>query len=132
MIMAQASIVSVQQDPQINIMFDESHTNSNADYSVSNFASDRAMKEPVTLLREEGFRVNINSKEITLELLNDTIGQKGLLILCLLDDPISPEEGAAINEWVRGGGSLFTATQPDYAGFGYSKSENTNDLLKFL
>ena len=132
LITSQGNITAVKQDQIIKIMFDESHINPDGDYSVSNFASDRAMKEPVTLLREEGFKVNINNEEITLELLNDKIGEKGLLILCLLDDPISEEEGAAINEWVRNGGSVFTSTEPDYAGFSYSKNENTNDLLKYL
>ena len=132
LINSQATINTTKQDQEVNIMFDESHINSDGDYSVGNFASDRAMKEPVTLLRDEGFRVNINKEEITLELLNERIGEKGLLILCLLDDPVSEEEGAAINEWVNAGGSLFTATQPDYAGFSYSKNENTNDLLKFI
>ena len=57
---------SLNQDDKGFILFDESHINPEADYSVANFASDRAMKEPVTLLREQGFKVRTNDKEITI------------------------------------------------------------------
>ena len=124
--------ISTNQEQDIIILFDESHIDSSADYSVGNFASHRAMKEPVNMLRAQGFEVKVNKEEITVDLLNTTIGEKGLLIICLLDKPVSEEEGAAINTWVRAGGSLFTSTQPDYAGFGYSKNGNTNDLLKYI
>ncbi|MFX1517045.1 MAG: hypothetical protein ACFFC6_12155 [Promethearchaeota archaeon] len=130
--LSKATPISANQEQDVIILFDESHIDSGAGYSMGNFASQRSMKEPVTMLREQGFTVKLNKQEITLDLLNNSIGPKGLLIICLLDKEVTPEEGEAINTWVRGGGSLFTTTEPDYAGFSYSKNVNTNNLLKYI
>ncbi|MFW9991410.1 MAG: hypothetical protein ACFFD4_05060 [Candidatus Odinarchaeota archaeon] len=131
-IATQSTPTSRNQDQTVKILFDESHIDTESGYSMDSFNSKRNMKEPVQILREQGFTVSVNKEDITVDLLNEKIGEKGLLIICLLDKPVTEEEGAAINEWVRNGGSVFTTTEPDYAGFEYSKGENTNDMLKYI
>ena len=123
----------------VPIIFDESHLNSGLTYSLYQFDHENAMQKPLELLNQldfngdflSDFNVLINKERFTASYFED-VGPYGILIMTLLDEKIGSSEGKIIKEWVKNGGSIFIATQPDYAGFGYCKVEETNSLLKKL
>jgi hypothetical protein len=126
-------------DSTIPVIFDESHLDPDSTYSLYQFDHDNAMQKPLELLSQldldqnfaSDFNVTINTNRFTTEYFEE-IGPRGILIMTLLDEKVGSTEGKVIKNWVESGGSIFIATQPDYAGFRYCKVEETNLLLKKL
>ncbi|MHA2090717.1 MAG: hypothetical protein ACW98K_07645 [Candidatus Kariarchaeaceae archaeon] len=123
----------------IPIIFDESHLDTDSTDSLFQFDHDNAFQKPLELLNQidmdqnfvSDYHVTINKDRFTSDYF-EGIGSRGILIMTLLDVSVGSVEGSAIKEWVKNGGSIFIATQPDYAGFSYCKVQQTNFLLKKL
>ena len=128
-----------QLNAAIPIIFDESHLDPDSTDSLFQFDHENALQKPLELLSQmdidgdfiSDYHVTINTDPFTSEYF-EAIGTRGVLIMTLLDENIGSVEGSIIKEWVENGGSIFIATQPDYAGFSYCKVQQTNYLLKKL
>jgi hypothetical protein len=123
----------------IPIIFDESHLDPDSSDSLVQFDHENALQKPLELLNQidmdenfvSDYHVTINKDRFTSEYF-EGLGTRGILIMTLLDENVGSVEGSIIKEWVENGGSIFIATQPDYAGFSYCKVQQTNFLLKKL
>ena len=128
-----------QHDSIISIIFDEAHLDPGTSSSLFQFNHENAMQKPLDILSqldfngdfEADFNIIINANYLT-ESYFEEIGPNGILIMTLLDKYVGSSESKTIRTWVENGGSIFIATQPDYAGFRYCKVEETNLLLKKL